>query len=66
MSWYRFEAQRGILALVRTRPSAKTVAIALYGTESLKVRVAAPAVDGRANEDPYDIRRNASGRPNHG
>jgi uncharacterized protein len=49
-SWYRYDKDRGVLTLLlRVQPNAKRTEIAgLYGGH-LKVRVAAPAVDDRAN-----------------
>lgn len=51
MSWYRFDADRGLLVLqIQAQPGAKQPGFEPYGQELLKVRIAAPAVDGRANE----------------
>ena len=51
MAWYRFDAARGLLTLqVQAQPGAKTAGIEPYGDDALKVRIAAPAVDGRAND----------------
>ena len=49
-SWYRFDADRNILCIsVHVQPNARTTAISgMYG-EALKIRVAGPAVDQRAN-----------------
>jgi len=51
MPWYRFDAARGVLTLqVQAQPGAKRPGFEPYGEDALKVRIAAPAVDGRANE----------------
>ena len=51
MTWYRFDAARGLLTLqVQAQPGAKRPGIEAYGEDALKVRIAAPAVDGRAND----------------
>jgi uncharacterized protein (TIGR00251 family) len=55
MSWYRFDAAHGLLTLqVQAQPGARTApdqpGIEAYGEEAIKVRIAAPAVDGRANQ----------------
>ena len=57
MAWYRFDAARGLLTLqvqVQAQPGARTApdqaVFQPYGEDALKVRVAAPAVDGRANQ----------------
>ena len=49
MSWYR-RTERGWLIAVHAQPGAKKSAVAgLYG-EALRIRVAAPPVEGKANE----------------
>lgn len=51
MAWWRFDAERGLLTLqVQAQPGAKTPGFEPYGEDILKVRITAPAVDGRANE----------------
>ena len=51
MPWYRFDAASGLLTLsIQAQPGAKKPGIEAYGEDALKVRIAAPAVDGRANE----------------
>ena len=51
MPWYRYDAAQELLTLqVQAQPGAKKPGFEPYGTDLLKVRVAAPAVDGRANE----------------
>jgi uncharacterized protein (TIGR00251 family) len=50
MSWYRFDAAQGLLTLqVLAQPGAKKPGIEVHSEDLIKVRVAAPAVDGRAN-----------------
>jgi uncharacterized protein (TIGR00251 family) len=76
-SWYRYDPDRGILSLsVHVQPNAKRTGIAGLHGGHLKVRVAAPAVEDRANEslvcflaDKFDlpggrvmIRRGSHGR----
>jgi hypothetical protein len=51
MGWWRFDAERGLLTLqVQAQPGAKIPGFEPYGEDMLKVRIAAPAVDGRAND----------------
>jgi uncharacterized protein (TIGR00251 family) len=51
LTWYRFDAGRGELHLaVHVQPGARSAGTALHGEDALKVRVVAPAVDGRAND----------------
>jgi len=51
MAWYRFDRERGLLTLqVQAQPGAKRPGIEVHGEDAIKVRIAAPAVDGRANE----------------
>lgn len=51
MAWWRFDAARGLLTLqVQAQPGASKPGIEPYGDDALKVRIAAPAVDGRANQ----------------
>jgi len=51
MSWYRFDAAPGLLTLqIQAQPGAKKPGFEPYGENLLKARIAAPAVDGRANE----------------
>lgn len=76
-SWYRYDPDRGLLTLsLHVQPNARrTEVVGLHGGH-LKVRVAAPAVEGKANEllvgflaDKFDlpsgrvmIRRGSHGR----
>jgi uncharacterized protein (TIGR00251 family) len=56
VAWYRFDAARGLLTLViQAQPGAKKPGIEPYGKDALKVRIAAPAVDGRANDALRDL-----------
>lgn len=51
MGWHRFDAARGLLTLsIQAQPGAKKPGFEPYGEDALKVRIAAPAVDGRAND----------------
>lgn len=55
MPWYRFDAARGLLTLqVQAQPGARVApgqpVFQAYGDNALKVRIAAPAIDGRANQ----------------
>ncbi len=76
-SWYRYDPDRGLLTLsLHVQPNAKRTEIAGLHGGHLKVRVAAPAVEGKANEllvgflaDKFDlpggrvmIRRGSHGR----
>ena len=50
MSWHRFDADRNVLCIsVRVQPNARATEVAGTLEGRLKVRVAAPAVEGRAN-----------------
>ena len=50
MPWHRFDADRNVLCIsVRVQPNARATELAGTLEGSLKVRVAAPAVEGRAN-----------------
>lgn len=49
-SWCRYDAARGVLTLVlHVQPNAKRSGFAGLHGEALKVRIAAPAVDDKAN-----------------
>jgi uncharacterized protein len=48
--WHRFDAVRNVLCIkLHVQPNARSTEIAGKHGESLKVRVAAPAFEGRAN-----------------
>ncbi len=50
-TWYRYDAERGLLTLIlHVQPNAKRTEIAGLHGGHLKVRVAAPAVEDKANE----------------
>jgi len=50
-TWYRYDADRGLLTLIlHVQPNARRTEIAGLHGGYLKVRVAAPAVEGKANE----------------
>lgn len=50
-SWYRYDSDRGLLTLtLHVQPNARRTEIAGLHDGQLKVRVAAPAVEGKANE----------------
>ena len=49
-SWYRFDADRNVLCIsLYVQPNARSTEVAGRHGESLKVRVAAPALEDRAN-----------------
>jgi uncharacterized protein (TIGR00251 family) len=49
-AWHRFDADRNVLCItLHVQPNARTTELAGRHGESLKVRVAAPALEGRAN-----------------
>jgi len=48
--WHHFDAHRNVLCIrLRVQPNARATEIAGKHGETLKVRVAAPALEGRAN-----------------
>ena len=49
-AWHRFNADRNVLCItLHVQPNARSTEIAGKHGDSLKVRVAAPALEGRAN-----------------
>jgi uncharacterized protein (TIGR00251 family) len=50
MNWYRFDpAQRRLTLTLHVQPNARATAVAGRYGDALKIRVAAPAVDDKAN-----------------
>jgi uncharacterized protein (TIGR00251 family) len=49
-SWFRREANGALTLCVRAQPGAKRTEIAGLHGEALRIRVAAPALEDRANE----------------
>ncbi|HKB83301.1 MAG TPA: DUF167 domain-containing protein [Burkholderiales bacterium] len=50
-SWYHFDADRGLLTLfLHVQPNARRTEVAGLHGGHLKIRIAAPAVEDRANE----------------
>jgi uncharacterized protein (TIGR00251 family) len=50
-AWYRFDADRNVLCInVYVQPNARSTEVAGTHGEALKVRVAAPPLDDRANQ----------------
>jgi uncharacterized protein (TIGR00251 family) len=57
-AWYRYDPQRDVLTLaLRIQPNAGSTAFAGLHDGCLKVRVAAPALEGRANAALLDFLR---------
>jgi uncharacterized protein (TIGR00251 family) len=56
MSWYRYDAARRRATLtVHIQPNARVTAVVGLHSDALKVKVAAPAVDDRANRELIDF-----------
>jgi len=50
-TWYRFDVDRNVLCInVYVQPNARSTAVSGIHGEALKVRVAAPPLDDRANQ----------------
>jgi uncharacterized protein (TIGR00251 family) len=49
-SWYRRDADGSLLLAVHAQPGAKRTEVAGLHGDALKIRVAAPALEDRANE----------------
>ena len=51
-SWYRYDPARGCLILtVHVQPNARATAVAGLHGDALKIRIAAPATDNKANAE---------------
>jgi uncharacterized protein len=63
MSWFRREADGTLVLRVHAQPGARRTELAGLHGEALKVRVAAPPVEGRANEALRDFLAERCGVP---
>jgi len=55
-SWYRVDTDRNVLCItVHVQPNARSTEIAGKHGEAIKIRVAAPPLDSRANELLIDL-----------
>lgn len=64
MSWYRYDEKKQVLSLtLYIQPGAKRTEVAGLHGEALKIRVAAPPVDGAANEALLNFLKKAFGVP---
>lgn len=62
--WYRFDDKKNLLSLtLYIQPGAKRTEVAGLHGEALKIRIAAPPVDGAANEALLDFLKKAFGVP---
>lgn len=60
--WYRYDEARGVLTLfLHIQPGAKRTEVAGEHGDALKVRVAAPPVDGAANTALLDFLKKTFG-----
>ncbi len=58
MSWYRYDpAQHRLTLTLHIQPNARTTAVAGMHGDALKIRIAAPAVDDKANAALLDFLR---------
>ena len=56
MSWYRFDpARRRLILTLHIQPNARATAVAGRHGDALKLRIAAPAVDDKANAALIDF-----------
>lgn len=63
-TWYRFDADRNVLCInVYVQPNARSTEVVGRHAEALKVRVAAPPLDARANQLLVDFLRKTLGLP---
>ncbi len=64
MSWQRYDEKKQVLTLsLYIQPGAKRTEVAGLHGEALKIRVAAPPVDGAANEALIDFLKKTFGVP---
>ena len=63
-AWYRFDADRNVLCInLYVQPNARSTEVAGTHGEALKVRVAAPPLDDRANQLLIDFLGKTLGVP---
>ena len=63
-AWYRFDADRNVLCInLYVQPNARSTEVAGKHGEALKVRVAAPPLDDRANQLLIDFLGKTLGVP---
>ncbi len=62
-NWFRIEADGAVTLRVHIQPGARRTAVAGLHGESVKIRVAAPALEDRANEALVDFLAEAFGVP---
>ncbi len=56
MGWYRFDpAQRRLILILHIQPNARVTAVAGRHGDALKIKVAAPAVEDKANAALIDF-----------
>jgi uncharacterized protein (TIGR00251 family) len=64
MGWYRFDPDRNVLCIsVYVQPNARTTEVCGLHGDALKVRVAAPPLDDRANTLLIDFLKQTLGVP---
>jgi uncharacterized protein (TIGR00251 family) len=64
--WYRHDADGTLVLSVHAQPGAKHTTVAGLHGDALKVRVAAPALEDRANEALVEFLAGAFGVPRRG